>query len=176
MLVLVVVVAIASRFIITAGPAWANFSPLGALALYAGYHHFWKGWIATAVSVVLSNIVINNLLYSQYYDGFSWGIDANVILFLIISIMGQLKSENIITLSIGSALMFFLLSNALVWSGTMYTHDMEGLIECYTAALPFLGNTLSSQFIFGGVFFGFHKVCISNANYFANLGSKNVPN
>ena len=164
MLVLVVVVAIASRFIITAGPAWANFSPLGALALYAGYHHFWKGWIATAVGVVLSNIVINNVLYSQYYDGFSWGIDANVILFLIISVMGQLKSENIITLSIGSALMFFLLSNGLVWAGTMYTHDMKGLIECYTAALPFLGNTLLSQFVFGGMFFGFHKVYISNAH------------
>jgi hypothetical protein len=164
MLVLVVVVAIASRFIITAGPAWANFSPLGALALYAGYHHFWKGWIATAVGVVLSNIVINNVLYSQYYDGFSWGIDANVILFLIISVMGQLKSENIITLSISSALMFFLLSNGLVWAGTMYTHNMKGLIECYTAALPFLGNTLLSQFVFGGMFFGFHKVYISNAH------------
>lgn len=176
MLVLFVVVAIASRFIITAGPAWANFSPLGALALYTGYHHFWKGWIATAVGVVLSNILINNLLYSQYYDGFSWGIDANVILFAMISIMGQLKSENIITLSIGSALMFFLLSNGLVWSGTMYTHNMKGLIECYTAALPFLGNTLSSQFIFGGLFFGFHKVCITNINYFAKVGSKNVPN
>jgi hypothetical protein len=157
MLVLFVVVAIASRFIITAGPAWANFSPLGALALYAGYHHFWKGWIATAVSVVLSNIVINNLLYSQYYDGFSWGIDANVILFLIISIMGQFKSENAITLNITSVLMFFLMSNALVWSGTMYTHDMKGLIECYTAALPFLGNTLLSQFVFGGLFFGIHR-------------------
>jgi hypothetical protein len=156
-LVLFVIVAIASRFIITAGPAWANFSPLGALALYAGYHHFWKGWIATAVGVVLSNMVINNLLYSQYYDGFSWGIDANVILFVIISVMGQFKSENAFTLNIGSVLMFFLLSNGLVWSGTMYTHDMKGLIECYTAALPFLGNTMLSQFIFGGVFFGIHR-------------------
>ena len=156
-LVLVVVVAIASRFIITAGPAWANFSPLGALALYAGYHHFWKGWIATAVGVVLSNIVINNVLYSQYYDGFSWGIDANVILFLIISVIGQCKSENVFTLNITSSLIFFVLSNVLVWSGTMYTHDMKGLIECYTAALPFLGNTLLSQFIFGGVFFGIHR-------------------
>jgi hypothetical protein len=53
---------------------------------------------------------------------------------------------------------------------------MKGLIECYTAALPFLGNTLSSQFIFGGLFFGFHKVCITNINYFAKVGSKNVPN
>ena len=164
MLVLFVVVAIASRFIITAGPAWANFSPLGALALYAGYHHFWKGWIATAVGVVLSNMVINNLLYSQYYDGFSWGIDANVILFLIISVIGQCKSENVFTLNITSSLIFFVLSNVLVWSGTMYTHDMKGLIECYTAALPFLGNTLLSQFVFGGMFFGFHKVYISNAH------------
>jgi hypothetical protein len=164
MLVLVVVVAIASRFIITAGPAWANFSPLGALALYAGYHHFWKGWIATAVGVVLSNIVINNVLYSQYYDGFSWGIDANVILFLIISVMGQFKSESAFTLNIASSLIFFVLSNILVWAGTMYTHDAKGFIECYTAALPFLGNTLLSQFVFGGMFFGFHKVYISNAH------------
>jgi len=167
-LFLFVVVAIASRFIITAGPAWANFSPLGALALYAGYHHFWKGWIATTVGVILSNMVINNVLYSQYYNGFSWGIDANVILFLIISVMGQFKSENAITLNIASVLIFFLLSNMLVWGGTMYTHDVKGLIECYTAALPFLGNTILSQFIFGGLFFGIHKVCITNINYSIN--------
>ena len=167
-LFLFVVVAIASRFIITAGPAWANFSPLGALALYAGYHHFWKGWIATTVGVILSNMVINNVLYSQYYNGFSWGIDANVILFLIISVMGQFKSENAITLNIASVLIFFLLSNMLVWGGTMYTHDVKGLIECYTAALPFLGNTILSQFIFGGLFFSIHKVCITNINYSIN--------
>ena len=71
--------------------------------------------------------------------------------------MGQLKSESAFTLNIASAMMFFILSNILVWSGNMYTHDMKGLIECYTAALPFLGNTLLSQFIFGGVFFGIHR-------------------
>jgi hypothetical protein len=46
----------------------------------------------------------------------------------------------------------------------MYTHDAKGFIECYTAALPFLGNTLLSQFVFGGMFFGMHKVYISNAH------------
>lgn len=164
-LLLLVIVAIASRFIIVAGPAWANFSPLGALALYAGYHHFWKGWIVTAVAVVLSNMVINNVLYSEYYDGFSWGIDANMVIFALISVMGQFKSERALSINIAAALMFFVLSNALVWSGTMYTHDIKGLIECYIAALPFFGNTLLSQFVFGGLFFGIHKVCISNANF-----------
>lgn len=159
-LLLIVVIAIASRFIILAGPGWANFSPLGALALYAGHRHFWKGWIATAIAVILSNMMINNMLYAEYYNGFSWGIDTNTIIFVMISVLGQIKSESTFRLNIVSAIMFFILSNLIVCAGTMYTHDVKGVIACYTAAIPFFVNTLISQFIFGGIFFAIHRTSI----------------
>src|SRR6266568_3624630 len=38
-----------------------------------------------------------------------------------------------------SSILFFLLSNGAVWAfSTMYAHTLEGLTQCYIAALPFL--------------------------------------
>jgi hypothetical protein len=153
----IILIVILSRFLILLGPGWANFSPLGAFALYAGYHYYWKGWIATGIGVVLSNILVNNLLYTEYYNGFSWGIDANVIIFVVISITAMSKSD-VYKLNTLAAVMFFAMSNLMVWgAGNMYTHDVQGLIKCYTFALPFFPNTIISQFIFSAILFGIEE-------------------
>ena len=56
---------------------------------------------------------------------------------------------------LGSAGSFFLLSNGVVWvRSTMYPHTGAGLLACYTAGLPFLGNDLVSTGLTVGVLFG----------------------
>ena len=144
-------IVILSRFLITLGPDWTNFSPLGAFAVFAGYQYFWRGWIATTIAVVASNILINNTLYAEYYNGFSWGVDANLIIFVMTSILGSVKSESKLFLHLSSAVIFFIMSNLIVLTGGMYTHDLQGMIKCYTFALPFFPNTLISQLVFGFV-------------------------
>jgi hypothetical protein len=36
----------------------------------------------------------------------------------------------------------------------MYAHDLHGLVHCYVAALPFLGNTVAGDMLWTTLLFG----------------------
>jgi hypothetical protein len=46
------------------------------------------------------------------------------------------------------ATIFFIITNFGVWTLGPYGYSIEGLILCYTLALPFFGNTFVSTIIF----------------------------
>jgi hypothetical protein len=163
--------AIASRFLILINPSWANFSPVSSMALFAGAYAlnkrqaiFWS-----ILPIWISNLVLNNVVYPQYFDGFSWGIDVvHMGLFAGIAIIGTKISNlgSFIGTNVVSVLSFFILSNLAVWAGdaigygfnagnaVVYAKDLTGLLSCYAAALPFLKNAIISQFLFSAVLFG----------------------
>ena len=167
-----ILLAILSRFIIIAGPNWVNFSPIGAMALFSGYYFRNKslGILMTFLGIWLSNVLINNLLYAEYFDGFSYGLNvSHMIIFLGITAFGQLnqggKGEKLgmgdfLRMNLFSAFSFFFISNFLVWLGSevTYTKDLSGLIACYTAGLPFIQNTILSQLFFGALLFGAYQL------------------
>ena len=49
------------------------------------------------------------------------------------------------------AAIFFVITNFGVWSLGAYGYTIEGLMACYTLALPFFGNTLVSTIIFAAI-------------------------
>jgi hypothetical protein len=58
-------------------------------------------------------------------------------------------------LALGSSLFFFTSTNFAVWvSSGMYAHDLDGLIRCYVAALPFLQNTVVGDMFWTALLFG----------------------
>jgi hypothetical protein len=52
-----------------------------------------------------------------------------------------------------------LISNFTEWygAGSLYPRTPEGLMACYTAALPFLKNTLLSNVLFSSLMFGVYE-------------------
>lgn len=139
-----------------------NFSPLGATALF-GAAYFSRPWMAFAaplLSLWLSNLLLDNLFFSQYYDGFSWFSNWEVYAaFALIIVLGKyllvkVSVARVLAASLSSSALFFLLTNFAVWqSGTLYEPDSSGLFACYTAALPFFKNTLQSDLLFSGILF-----------------------
>lgn len=140
-----ILIIILSRFLIMLGPEWANFSPLGAFAVFAGYKYGMRGGIATFVACWLSDIFINQ----AYYQGYNISLwpSSSVFLFVLTSVIAH-NMKSIVAMNITAVMVFFVASNFLVWTGNMYTHDVQGLIACYVFALPFLKNALISQFLF----------------------------
>lgn len=74
-----------------------------------------------------------------------------------------LKKHTHITTAIGcsllSSIIFFLISNVGVWmTGTLYAKSMTGLIQCFTAAIPFFHNTVLSTVLFVGVIVSIYKL------------------
>jgi hypothetical protein len=62
---------------------------------------------------------------------------------------------------------FFLVTNLFVWLGVpapLYPMTAAGLAECYTAALPFFGQTLLGDMFYAGILFTAHAALMRKAH------------
>jgi hypothetical protein len=85
---------------------------------------------------------------------FTWG---SVIL---IGLISNRFIKNVLSRISGAllgALIFFIITNFGVWSLGSYGYTFEGLITCYTLALPFFAYSLVSTFIFSSIIEGILK-------------------
>jgi hypothetical protein len=108
------------------------------------------------LALIISDAVIQ-FLYVQGlfpYSGFySWQW-LNYLVLLVSTLIGWgLKGKNYRSLlfgAIAAPTLFFLVSNFLVWAGQQitYTKDINGLMACYAAALPFYKNSLIATLLF----------------------------
>jgi hypothetical protein len=122
-------------------------------------------WIIPIVAYWISDLLVCNILYASFYDGFVWFGQPFVYLSLIaIVALGSvlLKKINIVRLiggSLGASVIFFLLTNLGVWmSSPSYPPTWEGLMACYTAAIPFFQNTIAGDLFYVTLLFGSYAV------------------
>ena len=143
-----------------------NFSPMAAIGLFGAAHFAkkWKAFFIPLLGIWLSDLVINNFIYTSsdlnivwFYNGFYWQYISYVLIIftgLFIFNKGVSLSKTFVGI-IGSSGIFFLVSNFGVWAGSgMYSKNIAGLISCYIAGIPFMNNTIISDFLFTTVLFG----------------------
>ena len=58
---------------------------------------------------------------------------------------------NRLTGAVTGAIIFFIVTNFGVWSLGSYGYTFEGMVACYTLALPFFAYSLLSTFLFSCV-------------------------
>lgn len=146
-------------------PHHANFAPVGGMALFGAAYYSKRYWafVVPIVSMWISDLILNNVVYGQYFDHFVWfysgslftyGAFALIALFGILTLK-KVRIPNLIVLALCASAIFFLVSNFGVWfSGTMYPKDFGGLMACYTAGIPFFKNTILGDLVYTGVLFG----------------------
>ena len=156
----------------------AGFAPQMAMALFGGAIIKDKKW---AFAIPLFSLFISDLLYQLLYifeltdrKGFYAYQLGTYFCFIVITVFGfLLKKISVIRVaffSIAGSVIFFLLSNTLVWLqgyGFARPKTFEGLLLCYNDALLFyregglirgfegnliLGDLIFSTIIFGGYF------------------------
>lgn len=142
-----------------------NFAPIGAMALF-GAAYFSQRYLSFLIpisSMWLSDLALNNIVYARYFDHFVWfyqGFYWTYGAFIFIGLLGflllkKVKVQTVLIGSVSASILFFLLSNFGVWfSGTMYPKDLNGLMACYTAAIPFFKNTIIGDLVYCSVLFG----------------------
>jgi len=110
-----------------------NFAPITAMALFSGVF-FEKKILRFLVPLVA-------MLISDLFLGF-YAISVFVYLsFYLITIMGsRIKKVHIGAVLMGST-MFFVVSNLGVWL-LHYPLTVEGLLTCFTLAIPFFGSAI----------------------------------
>jgi hypothetical protein len=136
-----------------------NFTAVGAMALFGGalYQSNILRYGLPLLILFLTDLVLNNVVYAAYYDGFTLFTSGAFYLYgatLGMVALGQvlikvIKVKNVALASVAGSTLFFLVTNLGVWaSGTMYPLTPGGLILCYEAGLPFFLNTLASGLLF----------------------------
>ena len=137
-LVSLIFFAILSRFL----PHPPNFTPIAAIALLSskGFNNRWVVFLIPIVSLFISDLFI----------GLHATIPFVYISFILIALLGlYVKKINIVSVLLSSTI-FFLVSNFGVWL-LYYPNSTEGLVQCYTLALPFFLNTVLGDLVYGAL-------------------------
>jgi hypothetical protein len=146
-------------------PHVPNVTPLGASCLFAGSR------IGGYLSYLLPLVVM--LATDPLVGGYSSTSLVIYAAFMINVWIGRRLVRTVTPTRVGVAaflcsLQFFVLTNFAVWfqlSGAdhLYARNLGGLMECYTAALPFWGRTLAGDLLFSGAIFGMYALLSRHA-------------
>ncbi len=155
--ILLVVLLIVSRIY----SPLANFTAVGAVALFSGYLLGAK----RGIIIIFSGMLFSDLFFEGIYDAGTM-IAVYSALFLCVFIgqkkinfgLSNLKANRLLTVitkAISGGIVFYLISNLGVWlfSG-MYALNLNGLIECYALAIPFFKFTWLGDLSFSLLLFG----------------------
>ena len=128
--VLLVIIGISTRFLflIDGESILPNFSAVGAVAIFGAC--YFKGvskWIIPLAILWVSDLILNNVFYAQYYESFQ--VVGNLWVYLSFIVAGLIAYKvmrkpswgGLAFTGISAGVVFFLISNFGVWmSGTMY--------------------------------------------------------
>ena len=117
-------------------------------------------------ALFFSDLFLNNVIYRELYGNqftliTSWWIYAAFALVMLAG-MGWFQNKvsglRVLGASLSGSIVFFLITNLSVWiESGMYPKNMLGLTACYTAGIPFLGNTVMGDLFFSAAMFGIYE-------------------
>lgn len=143
-----------------------NFNAIGAAALFGGIVLKDKRlvYIVPLLSLFISDVFLQlftsiRTLESTYIGQLLFVYGAFMLIAWIGSKMKKINTLNVLLASIGTGMLFFLITNLGTFlTTTMYPKTVQGLLACYAAGIPFYqeGNPFSSfalNGLMGNVFF-----------------------
>ena len=145
-----IVIGILLRFV----PHTANFTPVAAIALFAGvYLNKRQALIVPLLLMVVSDIFLG----MHNVAVFTWGS------FVLVTMIGfwaknHKTFKGIVSASVVSSFLFYLITNFGVWAMGWYPQDAKGLLDCYILGLPFLRNFGAATLLYSAVFFGVYEL------------------
>src|SRR5210317_152800 len=121
-----------------------NFTSLIALSFYIPAVFGTRYIPAVLISLVLTDLIIgfHSLIYYTLGS------------ILIIGLISKYFNHSMLCRlsgALGGAVIFYLLTNFGVWINGFYEYNLNGLITCYTLALPFFGYTVISTLVFSAI-------------------------
>ena len=120
-------------------PHWPNFTPIAAMALFAGtfFDKKYFAFIVPFAAMFLSDLIIGlhaNML--AVYLSFAITVVIGMV------IRNKVSVGSVVLASFSSSVIFFLVTNFSMWVGSViYPQNFTGLLECYTAGLLFFNDS-----------------------------------
>ena len=151
-LIIMVLIASVSRLI----PHPPNFTPIIAIGLFGGAYIKNR---SLAVFIPIGAMFLSDLLLGLH--GTIYWVYGSLLLVSILGmlLMNKVTIRNCVAAALSGSLFFFFITNFGVWlNSSYYAYNINGIITCYTLALPFLGNTLAGSLFYSAVMFGGYEL------------------
>jgi ABC-type proline/glycine betaine transport system permease subunit len=148
-----IIIGILFRFV----PHAANFTPVAAIALFAGvYLNKKQALIVPLILMVVSDMFLgmHNVVI------FTWGS------FALVTLLGFWAKNHktflgIVSTAVVSSALFYVVTNFGVWAMGWYPQTAKGLLDCYILGLPFLRVFSVATLVYTVVFFGAYELIAS---------------
>tara|TARA_Y100001938_G_C7934190_1_gene350889 strand:+ start:36 stop:686 length:651 start_codon:yes stop_codon:yes gene_type:complete len=124
-----------------------NFTPVIAMAVFMPYL---TRNLYPAMVVPLSAMFVSDL-YIGFHSSMFWVYGSILIATTLSHYTMSMKKIywHLGSNALLSSTLFFVITNFAVWiSGSMYPLTLDGLLQCYTMAIPFFGNTITSTIFY----------------------------
>ena len=123
-----------------------NFTPIIAVAIMSAY--FFKN-VYFSLAILLISMFISDIFIGFYNNMLLIYFTISLISFTFFQFAKILNSKNLLFFSLAGSVIFFVISNFGVWLfGDLYEKNLNGLIYCYTLAIPFFVNTILSTILY----------------------------
>ena len=120
-------------------PHWPNFTPIAAMALFAGTYFDRKQY---AFAIPVAAMFISDLIIGLLANMPAVYLSFAITVVLGMAIRKKVTVGSVLMASISSAIIFFLITNFSSWLAmSLYPKNFTGLIECYIAGLVFFRDT-----------------------------------
>jgi hypothetical protein len=141
----------------------ANFSPVGAMALFGGayFNKRWKAFSFPLLMLFLSDFILQQTVFKAYgngilYGGWYWVYGA----FALMTIAGRwllkkITIKNFIFSVFVCVFIHWTVTDIGVWYGSrIFSQDLEGYINCLVVAIPYELRFLTGTLVYGIILFG----------------------
>jgi len=157
-LILMILIATAMRVIIpTDLVSWASFTPVGAVALFAGcyFSDKWKAYLVPLVILLISDLMINYFRY--HHDGLynnAWVVYLTYAITVFFGTQIKKVSAGKVALgAVGAVVIHWLLTD-MTFGSTLYAPGLTGYFQSLTAAIPFEAKMIAGYVVFSAILFG----------------------
>lgn len=158
-LLLVVLAVVVTRIL----PHPYNFTPLSAVAVYAGMRSssWLRGFLWPLLALLVSDAVVMSTLQKEYGTFTSYLLSLTALgvygSFALLTLLGRLNRRwhlPFVGLALSSSMIFYGVSNFFVWLSpeSGYPHTPAGLAACMYAGIPFYRQDIFGSFFFNQIF------------------------
>jgi Family of unknown function (DUF6580) len=168
-----VVVLIVVGVVARALPHMPNFAPITASALFCGAYISRRYSLPVVFVTLAAGDYI--MLYVNPFGATSfdhvyapWDIWHSTLVYVYLSfaisalvgwyVRSHRQPGLVVLAALFCSVQFFLITNAGVWLAGAYDRGLDGLIQSYTAGLPFFRGTVLGDLFYTAVFFGGYEL------------------
>lgn len=143
-------------------PHWPNFTPIAAMALFAGTYFDRKHY---AFALPIAAMFISDLVIGLHANMPAVYLSFAITVLIGMTIRNKVRVGSVVLASLSSSVIFFLITNFASWlASPFYPQTLAGLSQCYIAGLMFFQdstyglsffmNDLIGTLFFSALFYG----------------------